>query len=126
MVVPAKETLHLTNYSRTASCTTPTRHQLHPATYTFVRLNATGKANCAISVYSLLLQLGYIVIMPTQHIKAIDIDRINPMACCCDCSTEVADAPEDEIWTFWNEKLFYCPKCAGQKTAVAERSALDP
>jgi hypothetical protein len=53
--------------------------------------------------------------MPAQQIKAIDIDLINPMACCCDCGAEVADAPEEEIWTFWNEKRVYCPKCADHK-----------
>jgi hypothetical protein len=62
--------------------------------------------------------------MPAQYIKAIDIDRINPTACCCDCSAEVADAPEDEIWTFWNEKLFYCPKCAEHENIGSDQYLL--
>jgi hypothetical protein len=53
--------------------------------------------------------------MPTVHIRAEDLFRIHSSAGCCDCTAEAADAPDDEVWTIWNETMIYCPKCAESK-----------
>jgi hypothetical protein len=34
---------------------------------------------------------------------------------CCDCCSEADDAPENSIWTIWNNKRIYCPKCAAHE-----------
>jgi hypothetical protein len=50
--------------------------------------------------------------MTAQHVKAYRLLATKPGASCCDCGKEVGDAPEEQIWTIWNRKMIYCPKCA--------------
>lgn len=49
---------------------------------------------------------------------AWDLFRMNPAADCCDCGTEAAERPEEEIWIIWHGRMFYCPRCA-QKEGIA-------
>lgn len=53
--------------------------------------------------------------MGAQYITASKLVKLKPSAECCDCSKEADDSPEDEVWTIWNNKLIYCPKCASHE-----------
>jgi len=50
--------------------------------------------------------------MAAQYIEAWKLLKLKPSAECCDCGKEVDSAPENQLWTIWNGKLIYCPKCA--------------
>lgn len=50
--------------------------------------------------------------MKVQHVTAERLKASVPAAGCCDCTNEVDQAPDNEIWTIWNGERFYCPACA--------------
>ena len=50
--------------------------------------------------------------MGAKHITASKLLQIKAYAECCDCSKGVDDAPEEQVWTIWNQGILYCPKCA--------------
>lgn len=50
--------------------------------------------------------------MSAQYVTALDLFQKKPNASCCDCKKEAAEAPEQQVWTIWNNKLIYCPDCA--------------
>ena len=50
--------------------------------------------------------------MNIKHVTAEALKANNPTAACCDCPREVDQAPDEEIWTIWNNTRFYCPECA--------------
>lgn len=47
----------------------------------------------------------------SQKIRAIDAWQKMPPAHCSNCGDGAGDAPENQIWFFWNGRL-YCPECA--------------
>lgn len=62
--------------------------------------------------------------MPAKHITAKILVLKKPNAECCDCSLEVADSPEEEIWTIWNEHHIYCPRCAKNEGIGPDRTLI--
>jgi hypothetical protein len=60
---------------------------------------------------------GIILLMnrPAVHVNVGKLVRANPLAECCDCGKEAAEAAEDypeQVWTVWQSIHIYCPTCA--------------
>ena len=46
-----------------------------------------------------------------EEITAFEANQRKPGAHCCNCGDCAGDAPDEQIWFMWMEKL-YCPECA--------------
>lgn len=63
--------------------------------------------------------------MGAVYIAASDLVKMRSNAGCCDCCLEADNAPEDSIWTIWNRKLIYCPKCAAHENIGPENHSFN-